>query len=107
MKTFLFRTTVILNDPKFWIDQNILRPIYIKSTNVSDALLKYRLYAQDDAYISISENALNTKSGQFNELSNGDVVQTGYVIKGSTEIEDIRKYLDLWITIEEIINPFI
>lgn len=96
MKTFLFITTT--NDPKSCIE-----PVYIRSTNVSEALLRYRLHAKYNAHIYISDNALNTKRAGFCDLPDGGSVQVGYVIQG--KIDNVN--VDLWVKIEEIINPFI
>ena len=37
MKTFLFTTTTILDDSKFWIESGIVRPIYIKANDIDEA----------------------------------------------------------------------
>lgn len=110
MTNYEFKTTVTMkeyNCKKWWIDGDIIRPAIIQAENLKEALEKYRIHAEKEAYIEISSNAIRTKSPMYVDLKTGEVKQVGYVITGKTEFQRddyswSTQYVDLWVSISEI-----
>lgn len=115
MKKYLFKTTATMkeyNNKKWWIDSGIIREITINAENIEKAIEQYREKVIEDDYINISKNALKNKSPMYIDSTNGEPIQCGYVITASTEFDNdrrgwIKQYIDLWVTINIIVNPFI
>jgi len=114
MKTYLFITTTTIkpvDEGKWWIDNNLIPNIYIKAENLNKALKEYQQKI-DDHGVTISDHAIKNKSPMFIDDENGNPIQIGYVITGKTLFDNggkgwIDKYIDLWIEIQEVKNPFI
>ena len=114
MKTYLFTTITTvkpIDKGKWWIDRDLISNIYIQSNNLDEALKEYQQKTEEDYGVTISNNALKNKSPMFIDDENGDPVQIGYVITGKTPFHDnkgkwIDKYIDLWVEIQQVINPF-
>lgn len=115
MKKYLFETTATMkeyNNKKWWIDSGIIREITINAENIEKAIEQYREKVIERDYINISKNALKNKAPMYIDSANGDPTQCGYVITASTEFDSdgrgwIKQYIDLWVTINIIVNPFI
>lgn len=115
MKKYLFKTTATMkeyNNKKWWIDSGIIREITINAENIEKAIEQYREKVIERDYINISKNALKNKSPMYIDSTNGEPIQCGYVITASTEFDNdrrgwIKQYIDLWVTINIIVNPFI
>lgn len=108
---YRFETTTTMkeyNHKKYWIDSDIVRPLYINAETVREALEKWREAVTQRDYIDISRNALKTAAPMFCDKADGSTIQTGYVITGSTDIDTDngwkRQYIDLWTTIQGIID---
>lgn len=114
MKKFLFKTSATMkpyNNKKWWIDSGIIRDITIQAEDVSGALKGYCETVKNQYYIDISKNAIKNKNPMYKDDENGDEIQCGYVITGKTDFDNERRgwviqYIDLWVTIAIIINPF-
>ena len=114
MKTYLFITTTTvkpIDKEKWWIDHKLVPNMYIRANKLHEALKEYQKIIEDYG-ITISTNALKNKSSMFIDDENGNPIQIGYVITGKTLFHKngegwIDKYIDLWIEIQEIKNPFI
>ena len=109
MRNYEFKTIVTMkeyNAKKWWIDRGYIPQTTIEAENVKEALAKYREFAEDHC-VSISDNALKTKSPMYIDTKEG-VKQVGYVITGKTDFQDDRnyswstQYVDLWVNIVEI-----
>ena len=114
MKTYLFitLTSVKPNDEKkWWIDHKLVPNMYIQGYNLHEALKEYQK-GMEEYGITISNSALRNKSSMYTDNKDGKPIQVGYVITGRTQFNNsgkgwIDKYIDLWVEIQEIINPFI
>jgi hypothetical protein len=104
---YLFETTIAMkeyNNKKYWIDPNIIRDITIESENITEGLKKYAELVEKKHYISVSSNALKTKSPMYIDV-NGKACQVGYVITGSMDFDNeitnkwSKQYIDLWVTV--------
>lgn len=113
MKTYLFNTNATMKDynrGKWWIDSDIIRPLRIEAETLTDALKNYTEIVKNRFYIDITKNALKNKNKMFRDTVSGTEA-VGYVITGSTEFDAdgrgwIKQYIDLWVEINEIKNPF-
>lgn len=114
MKTYLFITLATVkpsDEKKWWIDHRLVPNMYIQSDNLLQALKEYQKGIEEYG-ITISNSALRNKSSMFRDDKEGNPTQVGYVITGKTLFNNggkgwIDKYIDLWVEIQEIINPFI
>lgn len=113
MKTYLFITTTTvkpIDKGRWWIDDKLVSNMYIQADNLHEALKEYQKRIEDHG-VTISNNALKNKSPMFRDDKDGNLIQVGYVITGKTLFNDekrwIDKYIDLWVEIQEISNPFI
>ena len=109
MKTYLFKTVTTMKDDKYWIDEDVIQNIYIQSENIEKALINF-VENHCVNYVNITKNALKNKQLMYRDINN-ESIQVGYVITASTEIQKenytwVKKYIELWVTIEEIKNPF-
>lgn len=110
MRKYLFKTTTTMkeyNAKKWWIERDYIPQTTIEAENVKEALAKYREFAEAH-YVSISDNALKTKSAMYIDTVEG-VKQCGYVITGKTDFDDdhkgwITQYIELWVNISEILD---
>lgn len=111
---FLFETTATMKDyncRKWWIDSKIIPNVKIDAENVPDALKKYQFLCDDEYGVTISNNAIRKAQPMYVDDENGDAIQTGYVITGKTLFDNeranwIAQYIDLWVKISVISNPF-
>lgn len=112
MKNYIFKTITTMkeyNNKKWWIDSNCVPEIRIQAESVNEALLKYKEIVYDKAYISISDDALKTKSPMYIDTAD-EPKQVGYVITGKASFEDREnytwslQYIDLWITILTVVD---
>jgi hypothetical protein len=111
---YQFKTTAtmkVYNNKNWWIDPGIVREITVEADNIKSALDQYRETVQDQYYINISKSALKNKSPMYRDTADGDAQQCGYVITGSTDFNDdnrvwVTQYIDLWVTIHIVSNPF-
>ena len=66
--------------------------------------------AEEKHGITISKNAIKTKSAMFVDMPGGSVKQVGYVITGKAEFDKgdysgwSTQYIDLWVTILTVID---
>ena len=90
MRKYLFKTTTTMkeyNAKKWWIERDYIPQTTIEAENVKEALAKYREFAEDHC-VSISDNALKTKSAMYIDTAEG-VKQCGYYYD---EIDSHRGY---------------
>lgn len=114
MAKYRFETTTTVKEyaqKKWWIDSGIVRPVTVQAASVADALKQYKQIVGDRHYVSISNNALSSKSPMYVDYADGSVAQVGYVITGATDFDNgygktVKQYVDLWVTITEVVNPF-
>ena len=115
MKKYRFETTTTMkphNNKNWWIDSGIIGKITVSADSLTSALKLYQNEVSTRFYIEISDNALKTKNPMYQDGPNGEAQQIGFVITGKTDFEDrdnykyTTQYIDLWVTIFEIKNPF-
>lgn len=114
MKKYMFETSAIVKDryKKYWIDKNIIPDFVFNAEDLKTALLHYQHEVDDKVYVTISNNAIRTKSDMFVDTANGSK-QVGYVITGRTSVWDEAEYkwktiyINLWVNISILENAFI
>lgn len=108
-KTYVFKTTTTMkeyNHDKWWIMDDIVKTFETTASTLSEALKGFQKFVEDTAYITISNNALKTKSPMYRDTKDG-TKQVGYVITGQTDFEDrdnyrwSKQYIDLWVSISQ------
>ena len=112
MNTYMFRTTATMkpyNRRNWFITPDIIRTKYIDAASLAEALREYAEDVSAHDYITVSPNALRTKSPMYIDTASGTPRQVGYVITGKTEMqrEDgswSTQYIDLWVSVD-IITP--
>ena len=112
MKTYLFRTKTSVKENelnKIWVDSDIVPDFETAADDIRAALIAFKDWAKNKAFVDISDSALRRKMAMYIDTAAG-VKQTGYVITGQIEIEGndykwTRHYIDLWVSINEIITP--
>lgn len=108
-KKYMFNVDGIeVVDKNYYHDSRFIETVYIESTNMDTALKGFLKILEEEYYINVSDNALKNKKNMYI----GDCVQVGYVITTSTYMENgdgrqVKKYMDLWLNIKTIDNPFI
>ena len=115
MKTYLFKTNTYvkpMDSGKWWIDHKLVSNVYIRANRLYEALKEYQKRIEDDYGITISDHAIKNKEPIFRDDENGNPIQVGYIITGKTLFDNggrgwVDKYIDLWIEIQEVKNPFI
>ena len=110
MSVYMFRTTATMkeyNRRQWWITPDIIRTKHITADNLREALQAYADSARADDYITISPNALRSKSAMYVDTKEGTPRQVGYVITASTEMqrEDgswTTQFIDLWVSVDKL-----
>lgn len=108
MKNYRIKTNVTMkeyNFSKYWIDSNIIPTFYNNGENLKTILNKYIEYVRNECYIGVSDNAIKNKQPMFINTEKHGTIQIGYVMTGSTYIENTKQYIDLWIEITEETIP--
>lgn len=109
---YIFKTNATMKDyncTKWFIDSDILSEMRINADSVDRALSVYRSRAEECG-VSISQNALKSKSAMFVGMPDGSAKQVGYVITGKTEFAKgdytgwSTQYIDLWVTILTVVE---
>lgn len=110
---YIFKTKTTMkeyNNKKWHIDSGIVSDMRINADSVENALKIYRAQVKEKHYISISQNALKSKSAMFVDMPDGSAKQVGYVITGKTEFAKgdytgwSTQYIDLWVTILTVVE---
>lgn len=109
---YIFKTNATMKDyncTKWFIDSDILSEMRINADSVDRALSVYRSRAEERG-VSISQNAIKSKSAMFVDMPDGSAKQVGYVITGKTEFAKgdytgwSTQYIDLWVTILTVVE---
>ena len=112
---YQFKTTATMkeyNKTNWWIDSDIVREITVDAGTLREALEKYHETVKTKYCINISNDALKTKKAMYQDQEGFGTVQVGYVITASTEFDSdyrgwVKQYIDLWVTVQTIQNPFL
>lgn len=111
---YQFETTATMkeyNRRKWWIDPDIIQEITTEAAAMGEALKKYQEAVKDRVNVDISDSAIKHKNAMYQDTGNGETVQVGFVITASTEFDNdhrgwVKQYIDLWVTIKTVSNPF-
>ena len=111
---YQFKTSATMkeyNAKNWWIDSGIVRDIIVEADNINDALKQYQAIVSENFGIDISRNALKNKSPMYRDTPDGEAVQCGYVITGKTDFNNdykgwVTHYIDLWVSVNVVVNPF-
>lgn len=113
MTTFEFKPYTTMkeyNQDNYWIMNDIIRPLDITADDLNAALLKFAEHAEESG-IYISKNALRKKSAMFQDTTEADHRQIGYVITGATDIQKddyswSKQFVDIWTEIRIVNSCF-
>ena len=109
---YIFKTKATMKDyncAKWFIDSGIVSEMCINADSVERALVVYRSRAEECG-VSISQNAIKSKTAMFVDMPDGSARQVGYVITGKTEFYKgdytgwSTQYIDLWVTILTVVD---
>lgn len=108
-RKYLFQTTVTSSDSNVWISNPLDKVIYCE--DLESAKKWYFTKLSGDDFIQVSNNAKKNLSPMYYDDKDGNAHECGFIVKGSTEImlndyKWVKKYIDLWVTVSEIINPY-
>lgn len=106
MNTYRFETTATMkeyNHRKYWIDSGIIRPVKVQAENVKAALQLFRETVIERDYIDISKTAIKNPEPMYIDRKDGTTTQAGYVITAATEIENTKQYIDLWVSVSQLV----
>ena len=111
MKTYLITTKTYMKDyynGDFWIDENIVGSVRIEAGSTGEALDLFIDKTLEIGFVNVSKNALKNKRPIYNDIMGN--VQIGWCITGSVLFEneysmEKKKYVDLWVEIEEVSIP--
>ena len=112
MKEFLFESCTVCKNPRFWIDEDIIRRKRIYAETLSEACEKY---AEEAAFsgVEISKTQQKRPAKIYVDDKDGNTHQCGYLFKAITDIydEERRKWTkcraEIWATIYELESPFL
>lgn len=111
MKTYLITTRAYMKDyynSEYWIDENIVGTRRIEAGSTNEAFEIFLKKIQESGIVSVSKNALKNKRPVYIDIMGN--VQIGWCITGSVLFENEcskakRKYVELWVEIEEVSIP--
>lgn len=113
-KLYLFSTRVYTKEKdNIWCENP--NDLYRSGETLEEALDEYMQAMNDRHNMSVSKNARKHKEPiYYDDIETGKSIQSGYTMKASIEIFDDRYherrwkkyYIDLWVDIREVINPF-
>jgi len=106
---YLLKTHVEMkpyNCKKYWVSSDIIRSPRLTANSVDGALKKFSDIAENNGVV-ISNTSLNRKEPMYNKRDE----QIGFVFTGYIEIDNkgklSKQYVDVWVEVLEIHNPFI
>ena len=111
MRKFLFESTTICKNPRFWIDEEIIRRKKIAAASLAEACEKYAEEAAA-AGVTISKTQQKRPEKIYIDDKDGNAQQCGYLFKATTDIydEERRKWTkcraEIWATVYELRSPF-
>ena len=112
MSIYLFESTTICKNPRFWIDEDIIRRKKIAAATLAEACETYAKEAAEDG-VEISKTQQKRPEKIYIDDIDGNAQQCGYLFKATTDIydEERRKRTkcraEIWATVYELKSPFI
>lgn len=112
MSIYLFESTTICKNPRFWIDEDIIRRKIIAAATLAEACETYAKEAADDG-VEISKTQQKRPEKIYADDKDGNAQQCGFLFKATTDIYDeergkwtaCRAYI--LVTIYELKSPFL
>lgn len=101
---YIFKTICTMkpyNREKYWIERNCVKDKIIEADNLSEAIKVYAEQLDENDFICVSKTAIKQKSNMYI----GDNKMIGYVFTGSTEMDGVKQYIQLWTEIMEVNYP--
>ena len=112
MSIYLFESSTFCKNPRFWIDEDIIRRKKIAAATIAEACEKYAKEAAA-AGVEISKTQPNRPEKICIDDKDGNTHQCGYLFKAITDIydEERRKWTkcraEIWAKIYEVKSPFL
>ena len=112
MSIYLFESTTICKNPRFWIADDIIRRKKIAAATLAEACERYA-EAAAAAGVEISKTQQKRPEKIYIDDIDGNTQQCGYLFKATTDIydEERRKWTkcraEIWAKIYEVKSPFI
>ena len=112
MSIYLFESTTICKNPRFWIDEDIIRRKKIAAATIAEACEKY---AEEAAFagVEISKTQQKRHKKIYIDDVDGNAQQCGYLFKATMKIYDDERgkwtncRAEIWATVYELKSPFI
>lgn len=112
MSIYLFESSTICKNPRFWIDEDIIRRKKIAAATLAEACKKYAEEAAADG-VEISKTQQKRHAKIYIDDKDGNAQQCGYLFKAITYIYDEERgnltkcRAEIWVTIYELKSPFL
>lgn len=112
MSIYLFESTTICKNPRFWIDEDIIRRRKISAETLAEACEKYA-EAAAAAGVEISKTQQKRPDRLYIDDIDGNAQQCGYLFKATTDIYDDERgrwtkcRAVILVTIYELKSPFL
>ena len=112
MSIYLFESSTICKNPRFWIDEGIISRKKIAAATLAEACEKYAEEA-DAAGVKISKTQQKRPEKIYIDDKDGNAQQCGNLFKATTDIYDEERgkwtkcRAEIWVTIYELKSPFL
>ena len=112
MSIYLFESTTICKNPRFWIDKDIISQKKIAAATLAEACEKYAKEAAADG-VEISKTQQKRPEKIYIDDKDGNARQCGYLFKATTDIYDEERgkwtncRAEIWATVYELKSPFL
>ena len=112
MSIYLFESTTICKNPRFWIDEDIIRRKKIAAATLAEACEQYA-EAAAAAGVEISKTQQKRPEKIYIDDKDGNTHQCGYLFKATADIYDEERgkwtncRAEIWATVYELKSPFL
>ena len=112
MSIYLFESTTICKNPRFWIADDIIRRKKIAAATLAEACEKYAEEAAA-AGVEVSKTQQKRPKKIYIDDKDGNVQQCGFLFKATVDIYDEERgkwtncRAEVWATIYELKSPFL
>ena len=109
MAKYMFSFSVVPTDNSWWTTYNN-EVVKVSADDLNTAKQLFLIELEGRYGMAVSKSAAKKPQKMYRDLENGGYQQIGLVYKGSTEVDFdtkwVRKYADIWTTIEVLSNPY-
>ena len=112
MSIYLFESSTICKNPRFWIDKDIISRKKTSTETLAEACEKYAKEAAA-AGVEISKTQQKRPEKIYIDDKDGNAQQCGFLFKATTHIYDEERgkwtkcRAEIWATIYELKSPFL